>query len=137
MIFSPQNSIGPNYESSPLADTAKQETSLPANMNFNFKSAVVALGLRNRRYDLSWENNANQLHSNMHQAELQMIDTTCTSIRYNCLFNQREEINFIKAALYSVMMAMLEQKEKDSCFFKIQIETERKLVDALNAFILF
>ena len=125
IIFSPQNSIGPNFESSPLAGTAKQETSLPANMNYDdFKSAVVALGLRNRPYDLSWENNANQLHSNMQQAEHQMIDTTCTSILYNCLFNQREEINFIKAALYSVMTAMLEQKEKDTK----QKEKEKKKI---------
>jgi hypothetical protein len=130
IIFSPQNSIGPNYESSPLAGTAKQETSLPANMNYDdFKSAVVALGLRNRPYDLSWENNANQLHSNMQQAEHQMIDTTCTSILYNCLFNQREEINFIKAALYSVMTAMLEQKEKDTK----QKEKEKKKIQRAEA----
>jgi type IV secretory pathway VirB10-like protein len=99
-------------------------------MNYDdFKSAVVALGLRNRPYDLSWENNANQLHSNMQQAEHQMIDTTCTSILYNCLFNQREEINFIKAALYSVMTAMLEQKEKDTK----QKEKEMKKIQRAEA----
>ena len=115
MIYAMPNTISTSYEIAPLANAAKPETSLPANMNYDdFKSAVVALGLRNRPYDLSWENNANQLHSNMQQAEHQMIDTTCTSILYNCLFNQREEINFIKAALYSVMTAMLEQKEKDT-----------------------
>jgi hypothetical protein len=101
MIYATQNTIGPVFESAPLANAAKPETSSPANMNYDdFKSAVVALGLRNRPYDLSWENNANQLHSNMQQAELQMIDSEMVlrtknnlSKRTGPYFRSQEEAN--------------------------------------------
>ena len=90
-------------------------TILPTDMDYNeFKSAVVALGLRNRPFDLTWEQNVAQLHTALVQASQQMIDTTAISILYSLLCNQREEINFIKNALYSVMVSSLEKKDMDS-----------------------
>jgi hypothetical protein len=83
-------------------------------MEYNeFKTAIVALGLRNRPYDLDWEKNANQLQLAIQQAELQMVDHTCTAILYNCLSNQREEINFLKNVVYSFGKSMLNQKENE------------------------
>jgi hypothetical protein len=120
-IFSPiihsQDSLLPPLHvvtSVPASDQQESMHSKPSDMEYDeFKTAIVALGLRNRPYDLDWEKNANQLQLAIQQAELQMVDHTCTAILYNCLSNQREEINFLKNVVYSFGKSMLNQKENE------------------------
>jgi hypothetical protein len=91
----------------PAADQPEQPE--PSDLAYDdFKAAVVALGLRNRPYDLVWEKNAGQLQSAVQQEQLQSVDHTCTALLFDCLPNQREEINFLKNVVYSVGKSMLD-----------------------------
>ena len=93
---------------------AQAEQPEPSDLAYDdFKAAVVALGLRNRPYDLVWEKNAGQLQSAVQQAQLQSVDHTCIAILFDCLSNQREEINFLKNVVYSVGKSMLDQKASE------------------------
>jgi hypothetical protein len=96
----------------PAADQPEQPD--PSDLAYDdFKSAVVALGLRNRPYNLVWEKNAGQLQSAVQQAQLQSVDHTCTALLFDFISNQREEINFLKNVVYSVGKSMLDQKASE------------------------
>jgi hypothetical protein len=93
---------------------AQAEQPEPSDLAYdNFKAAVVTLGLRNRPYDLVWEKNAGHLQSAVQQAQLQSVDHTCIAILFDCLSNQREEINFLKNVVYSLGKSMLDQKASE------------------------
>jgi hypothetical protein len=96
----------------PAADQPEQPD--PSDLAYDdFKAAVVALGLRNRPYDLVWEKNAGQLQSAVQQAQLQSVDHTCTALLFDFISNQREEINFLKNVVYSVGKSVLDQKASE------------------------
>jgi hypothetical protein len=93
---------------------AQAEQPDPSDLAYDdFKAAVVALGLRNRPFDLAWEKIAGQLQSAVQQAQLQSVDHTCTALLFDFISNQIEEINFLKNVVYSVGKSMLDQKASE------------------------
>jgi hypothetical protein len=109
-----KTSFSNNYSPVVYVQAEQPEQPEPSDLPYDdFKAAVVALGLRNRLYDLVWEKNTGQLQSAVQQAQLQSVDHTCIAILFDCLSNQREEINFLKNIVYSVGKSMLNQKASE------------------------